>query len=110
MDTFTWVPDIGAELEMKPNLHGVDFGENYEQTAPAGINYLMERRTLSFTSRAPAESQAIADFLEAQGGYLTFLYTHPNGTAKKYKCKSWRVTDTEGNHQRISAEFQQVPA
>lgn len=109
MATFTWIPDVGADRACEPRINSVRFGEGYEQTAPDGINSLMEKRSLSFTGRSLAETQAIAAFLEAQGGVTSFDYTHPNSTAKKYRCKVWKVADTEGNHQSVTCEFQQVP-
>jgi len=108
MNTFTWTPDIGSTRDIVPNLFSVKFGENYEQTGPAGLNPIMETRSLPFTNRTLAESQAINAFLEAQCG-ATFAYTHPNGTLKNYKCKHWTVKDVEGVRLDITADFQQVP-
>jgi phage-related protein len=110
MATFTWTPDLGAGMDREPRIRSAQFGDGYTQRALDGLNADMRTRTLSFTVRSLAESQAIQAFLEARGGVESFDYTHPGDTSRKYVCKSWKATDTAYNVQDVSATFIQVPA
>jgi phage-related protein len=110
MATFTWIPDIGAGQDRAPRIRSAQFGDGYKQRAQDGLNADLRTRSLSFTGRSLAESQAIQAFLEARGGVTSFDYTHPGDSSRKYICESWKAVDVAYNVQNVSATFIQVPA
>jgi phage-related protein len=90
-------------------VRAIAFGDGYEQRAPDGLNSDMRTRALSFSGRSAAEMASIKSFIEAQGGTLSFDYTHPGDISRKYVCKKWTINDAGYNIVSITADFQQVP-
>lgn len=109
METFTWVPDFGADKDVKPTVTQVKFGDGYEQRFAMGLNTKSQTRTLSFTNRNQSESDFIDNFLDARGALEAFLWTPPNESiALIWVCRSWKRTTAKANLYNISAVFEQV--
>jgi phage-related protein len=106
--TFTWVPDYGAKLAMKPRVRTVQFGDGYMQRSADGINTNPRTGALSFSNRTDAEANAIIAFLDARGGVEAFDYTPPGGSAGKYICQEYDRAQVSYDVATVTASFKQV--
>lgn len=108
MATFTYTPDYGAQVSVKPRVRIAQFGDGYEQRIADGINVRAQVWSLQFTNRTDTEAGNITTFLEARNGVEAFDWTPPNGSAIKVVCREWSKTVTRYNLNSVSATFQQV--
>lgn len=108
MATFTYTPSFEATESSQPRVRKTAFGDGYEQRVTFGLRRDPKEWTLVFANRTDAERDNITSFLEARGGYESFDWTPPRGTAGKYVCESWQVTLSNCNNNQIRATFRQV--
>jgi len=106
-NTFTWKPDLGAQKQIKPNVHTMKFGDGYEARVANGINFVPMTWTLKFT-RALYEATQIDEFLKGQAGLTAFNWTDPSGTSSVYVCRQWDKAQQEFGVHVVSATFEQV--
>jgi hypothetical protein len=108
MATFTYTPSFSAELQERPIVQRVQFGDSYEQRVAFGINNQPKEWTLQFLQRTNTERDDILSFLRARGAVESFDWTDPNGTAAKWICSEWRTSQESFNFNNIYATFRQV--
>lgn len=94
---FTWAPDYQPQAQHQPNVHVVQFGDNYEQRVQPGLNADKQKWTLAFTGRPDSEASEIAGFLKDRGALDSFFWTAPGDALPlKWKCPSWSRSPTNG--------------
>lgn len=113
MATFSYAPDKSPELEEKPNVTPLKFGDGYEQRIGEGINLIKGVWNLTFNNRSQADATAIRDFFRARvspgTGMESFDWTPPDeSTAIKVVCRSWKRTRVNAAYASVSATFEQV--
>lgn len=108
MAVFTYTPDFGIELSIKPAVKVAKFGDGYEQRTSSGINTMPKSWPLSFNARTNSEADAIMAFLSARAGLEAFDWTAPDGTTGKYICREYRRNYARYGVNNISATFEQV--
>lgn len=105
---FTWLPDYDAEEDVATAVLTAKFGDGYEQRAQDGINSVKSKWSLTFSLRTKAEVSAIADFLRARAGAISFEWAPPGETLRKFKCTSWRRALRTDSDSRLSCTFEEV--
>lgn len=109
MATFTYTPDFGARVAIKPRVRVASFGDGYEQRQAIGINARNDTWDLQFQRRSNTEAQAIMDFLAARNAVEAFDWTPPNeSTAIRVVCREWNKTLERFNLNTVSAQFIRV--
>jgi phage-related protein len=108
MATFTYTPDYGAQVSVKPRVRVAQFGDGYEQRSADGINTRAQMWSLQFANRTDTETGNIITFLENRNGVEAFDWTPPNGSAIKVVCREWSKTAVRYNLNNVAATFQQV--
>lgn len=108
MATFTYTPDFGASVEVKPSVKTTKFGDGYEQRQSAGINTQPKMWDLKFSYRSDSESAAIVGFLEARAGVENFDWVDINSVSGKYVCRSWNRSKDHAGLNTVTAKFEQV--
>jgi len=102
-------PTYPVESTVEPRILKVEFGDGYTQEAPDGINYLLYKFNLSWETLTTSEKDIIKNFIEARGGYQTFLWVDPDGTTRKVKCRSWSISNIQPQLFSCRATFEEVP-
>lgn len=109
MATFTYTPDFGAQVQIKPRVRTIAFGDGYEQRQGDGINTQPQVWSLQWQNRDNTETSGIKSFLAARAGVEAFDWTPPNEvTAIKVVCRDWTVTSVRFNLNNVNATFTQV--
>ncbi|MFZ7175304.1 phage tail protein [[Pasteurella] aerogenes] len=108
METFNFNPDWGMQLNKKPEVFQVGFGDGYEQVSPKGLNHILRVYDVSFSGPTSRIKQ-IDDFLNKQGGVKAFLWTPHDSTQGKFRCDEWKTNQQQG-FWTLSAQFREVVA
>jgi phage-related protein len=109
MTTFTWTPDVGANVAKKPRVRTAQFGDGYEQRVPDGINTSTEVWSLQFSFLSDADADDIMEFLDTAGGAAAFDWTPPNyGASIRAVCREWNKQFIRFNQNTITAKFERV--
>ena len=109
MAIFTYVPDFGAQVQIKPRVRAVAFGDGYQQRQADGINTQPQVWSLQWQNRDNSETGAIKSFLQTRAGVEAFDWTPPNeDTAIRVICSEWTVSTVRYNLNNVSASFTQV--
>lgn len=107
METFAWSPEQqNASEEVQFRVLSAKFGDGYEQNAGDGINTRESSWALTFFGRQD-RIDAIKGFLDAHGGWRSFLWTPPGqATAIVVKCKAYSRPHGGAKAWRLSATFE----
>ena len=109
MATFTYTPDFGAQVQIKPRVRAVAFGDGYEQRQGDGINSQPQVWTLQWQNRDNTETANIKQFLALRAGVEAFDWAPPNEeTTIRVVCREWSVSSVRFNLNNVSATFTQV--
>lgn len=109
MAIFTWTPDFNAQVQIKPRVRAVSFGDGYQQRQADGINNVPQVWSLQWQNRDNTETAAIKSFLQTRAGVEAFDWTPPNEvTAIRVVCSEWTVSTVRYNLNNASATFTQV--
>jgi phage-related protein len=109
MAIFTYTPDFGAKVAIKPSVRVSSFGDGYEQRQANGINSRSDTWDLQFQRRTNTEADAIMEFLDARAGIQAFDWTPPNeATAIRVICREWNKTLERYNFNSVGAQFIRV--
>lgn len=108
MAVFQYLPDQGAQRQVKPRVNANVFGGGYSQRVPEGINSLDETWQVSFTLRRRTEIQAMDDFLSSCAGATRFQWAAPNGVTMDMICDSWTPSYNHDGDCSMSATFTRV--
>jgi phage-related protein len=106
---FFWSASYGYNLDIKPNVKTIKFGDNYGVDLPDGINNILLKINLSFNNRDLAEYGAILHFLHTQAGSTQFFFTPPMpfNVVKKFVCQSWTPSQEFYENYKIDAVFEE---
>ena len=107
METFTWLPDVGHQQTMTPNVIAIKFGDGYESRTPKGLNHIKREWDLTFTVAGQDLTDILA-FLERHGGYKSFLWRSPRGDQATHICRNWDVIHNNGQIATVKAVFERV--
>ena len=105
--TFTWNPDLAAELEMKPVVEVVRFGDGYESRTPIGLNSNPRKWSVKFT-RGSNESAAIRQFLKGRNATESFYWTDPEGNLGVFVCRTWKASQIHFGVYQVTGVFEEV--
>jgi phage-related protein len=109
MQTFSYVPDFGAQNDIAPTVVNSKFGDGYEQRYAFGLNTQAQKRTLAFANRSQADADGIDNFLRARNAVEAFLWTPPNeSVALIWVCRAWSRITVVNNNYTVNAVFEQV--
>lgn len=109
MATFTWTPDFGAKVAIKPRVRAIAFGDGYEQRQAIGINARSDAWDLQFQRRDNTETAAIMAFFAARNAVEAFDWTPPNeSTSIRVVCRDWSKTLDRYNLNTVTAQFNRV--
>lgn len=104
---FSWFPDSGASLAIKPSVEQTKYGDGYELRTSFSINTMADKWSLGFT-RLPAEAKAILAFLKEHKGVTSFEWETPHEETALFVCREWNVNRMTGGVMRVSCSFEQV--
>lgn len=108
MAIFTYTPDNGPQLSVKPRVLTAKFGDGYEQRVGDGINIRPREWRLTFNTRTDAEIAPILAFLEARNSIEAFDWTPPTGSAGKWVASGWQHTKPRYGINDLSVVFHEV--
>ena len=73
---FFWMPNYSSDIESKPSIAVIKFGDGYEQRMADGINSNFIKLNLIFEGRTEREMRAIVHFLNSRKGYEPFFFNY----------------------------------
>lgn len=99
VDVVLPLPDWGFSLAPEADVHVSKLGDGYEVRTPAGLNYISETLSPTWSTLEPEVGKAAYAFLKPRLKYRSLLYTDPIfNTQYKVICESVSLTyDTWGN-------------
>jgi phage-related protein len=105
----TVLPIRATAPQITARVLQANFGDGYNQRVNDGINNINEQWDVQFAALDQTNAAEIIDFLEARGGYQSFLWIPPGeSTYKKYICKEWNKSFPGASLTNISAKFMRV--
>jgi phage-related protein len=110
---FIWVSNYASEIQSKPAVNLVKFGDGYEQRSEDGINNTLLKLSLTFEGRDKQETRAITHFISKRRGAQHFFFDAPfpynfdnsQNYPKRFVCEEWSVRYVFFNNYNISATF-----
>lgn len=106
-DVFNWAARVGDQGDLTFATSDAAFGDGYTQSVANGLNN--KSGSWPYTYQGPQdEVQPIIDFLDAHGGYQSFLWTPPFGTQGLYRCKTYSLSPQGGTIVKLTATFTQT--
>jgi phage-related protein len=104
---FTWAPDSKANGTVTLAVRSAQFGDGYKQVVADGINNKSQSWPLTFTGLIDRVTP-IRDFLDARGGFQSFLWTPPLGAQGYYRCATYTMQPMGGRLYQVTATFEQA--
>ena len=107
---FIWVPNYASEIQSKPSMNLVKFGDGYEQRSEDGINNTLLKLSLTFEGREKQETRAITHFVNKRRGAQHFFFDAPfpynfdgsQNYPKRFICEDWSIRYVFFNNYNIS--------
>ena len=101
-------PTTASQKSHTPRVKSIAFGNGYKQIYGDGINFNLEKWSLSWTVN-DTDKQTIEDFFIAAKGYIYFNWTstESGATQKQYLCPSWSIQPLGVNNYVVSASFEE---
>ncbi|WP_175106474.1 phage tail protein [Pararobbsia alpina] len=105
---FTWAPTPGVVGTTSYKTRTAQFNDGYSQAVADGINNVSDSWPLTFT-KPSAVIAAIKAFLDATGGWQSFLWTPPLRAQGLFRCPvSSAITPVDGDAYTLTATFIEV--
>lgn len=104
MEIFHWSPRLNASGDIKLKTLGVQFGDGYRQDAADGINNKGAEWHLTFVNKE-SMLQPIKDFLDAHGGWKSFLWAAPMSQLEEYKAGQYNLVALGAKGFSLSVTF-----
>lgn len=104
-DDFTWKPSYSTNLTRQPTVREVKFGDGYIGRAPDGINNAPLTYAITINLMSDSDADAIDEWLAAKRGAVSFTWTPPRKTQRKWTCKQWQVSFDEFNGNTFTGTF-----
>ena len=109
METFSYVPEFGANKSKKPDVKVVKFGDGYESRIKSGLQRAPAVWALTFANRELTDGNAIEAFFEARDGSEAFLWTPPDASSPiTVVCREWQKQIVKGTYVSIVCQFDEV--
>jgi phage-related protein len=113
---FFWKPTYASQLQMKPAVNVIKFGNGYEQRMADGINNNLQKFNLNFEGRDKNETRAIAHFLHKRKAADSFFFDAPfpynfdasQSYPKRFICDEWDIGYNFYNNYNITAKFSET--
>lgn len=104
---FFWIPSYNSNINIRPALKKIQFGDGYSQSIPDGINNILLPFSLIFDKRTDMEARAILHFLNTRKGNESFVFTppFPFNTNKLFRCEEFNHTQVFANNHTVNAVF-----
>jgi phage-related protein len=111
---FIWVSNYASEIQSKPSMNLVKFGDGYEQRTEDGINNTLLKLNLTFEGRDKQETRAITHFVSKRRGAQHFFFDAPfpynfdstsQNFPKRFICEDWSIRYVFFNNYNISTTF-----
>jgi phage-related protein len=107
---FIWAPSYASEIQSKPAVNLVKFGDGYEQRSEDGINNTLLKLNLTFEGREKQEARAITHFVNKRRGAQHFFFDAPfpynfdssQNYPKRFICEDWSIRYVFFNNYNIS--------
>jgi len=114
---FIWNPTYTSQLQLKPPVNVIRFGNGYEQRIADGINTNLLKLTLNFEGRNDEETRAIAHFLHKRKGADGFFFKAPfpynfdnyQTYPKRFICEEWNINYNFYDNYTITTVFLETP-
>jgi phage-related protein len=113
---FFWKPSYSSQLQIKPAVNLIKFGNGYEQRTPDGVNNNLLKFDLILEGRNKNETRAIAHFLHKRKASDSFFYDAPfpynfdnsQTYPKRFVCEEWNVTYNFYDNYNISIKISET--
>nr|DAK19370.1 MAG TPA: minor tail protein [Bacteriophage sp.] len=110
-ELFNFKVQWGMQLDYKPEVDIIEFGDGYQQRRPRALNSLPLSTTATIRYHKVREREMIKSldsFLARHGGYKSFEWIYP-GKAERILilCSEWSKVDN-GPYIEYSLQFKQV--
>ena len=108
---FFWKPSYSANINKRPRVKSIRFGDGYEQRVADGINNNLNVIDITFENRDEREAAAILHFLEERKGTESFVFepAKPYDKASLYVCRNWDSNFVFYDNYNIKVQFEEVP-
>ncbi|MES1927551.1 phage tail protein [Salinisphaera sp. T31B1] len=82
--------DFGPGYQPSANVDEAQFGDGYEQTRPAGINWLRDNYTINYSLLTRAEFERLDAFIREHLSGKPFFWQPPwDSVERQWRCRSW---------------------
>jgi len=113
---FFWKPTYSSQLQMKPAVNILKFGNGYEQRIEEGINNNLQKFNLNFDGRDKNETRSIAHFLHKRKAVNSFFFDAPfpynfdisQSYPRRFICEEWDIVYNFYNNYNINAKFSET--
>jgi phage-related protein len=113
---FFWNPSYSSQLQIKPAVNVIKFGNGYEQRTPDGVNNNLLRFDLLLEGRDKNETRAIAHFLHKRKASDSFFCDAPfpynfdssQSYPKRFVCEEWNVSYNFYDNYNISIKISET--
>lgn len=106
METFTWIVDEGASLDIEVSKKSAQFGNGLIQEVLDGINPTREIWTINLF-RLREELLPMYTFLKSKQEVTPFMWTTPLGEDMKIKSSAVKMSHTGADTWNLTATFTQ---
>ena len=108
---FFWKPSYSANINKRPRVKSIRFGDGYEQRIADGINNNLNVIDITFENRDEREAAAILHFLEERKETESFVFepAKPYDKASLYVCRNWDSNFVFYDNYNIKVQFEEVP-
>ncbi len=106
---FEWKTSYNYDLDIKPDVKKIQFGDGYIQDINANINSILLPINLPFEERSLNEYTAILHFLAQRKGSQRFFYIPPApfNVVKRFVCQNWKPGQVFLNNYSIQCVFEE---
>ena len=105
-------PSVSSQMTLVPRILEFQFGAGLKQTAPDGINYMLETWDLYFMYIDQTAFNSLMTWISTYGDPTMIFSTtmFGNSVAKTYRMSSdaYQITYYPGNIYTVEAHFEQV--
>lgn len=84
-------PDQNPDITKTANLLIQQFGDNYVQASPKGINHVSNQLSVSWSLLTKVEADQLETFFDERGGYQTFWYALPLRPLLQWRAPTWKI-------------------
>lgn len=100
----------GSTRKRRNRVLIAQFGDGYDQTAPDGINSIVDEWSITYENLTSSERTTLLAALDSAGSWDTITWTPPGDTSKKWKVTADGVSEMPmaGDLYTVSFALRQV--